>query len=36
VLGEKELADGSVSVRDLAGQSQESVPAADVLQRIKG
>jgi histidyl-tRNA synthetase len=35
VLGEKELADGSVSVRDLAGQTQESVPAADVLQRIK-
>jgi len=35
VLGEKELADGSVSVRDLAAQSQESLPAADVLRRIK-
>ncbi len=36
VLGEKELADGSVSVRDLAAQSQESLPATDVLRRIKG
>ena len=34
VLGEQELADGTVSVRDLAGQSQESLPAADVLRRI--
>ncbi|HEX9771851.1 MAG TPA: histidine--tRNA ligase [Steroidobacteraceae bacterium] len=36
VLGERELADGSVSVRDLAAQSQEIVPAAEVLGRIKG
>ena len=36
VLGEKELVDGSVSVRDLAAQSQESVPASDALRRIKG
>lgn len=36
VLGERELANGSVSVRDLAAQSQESLPAADVLRRIKG
>ena len=35
VLGEKELADSSVSVRDLEAQSQESLPAADVLRRIK-
>jgi histidyl-tRNA synthetase len=35
VLGERELADGSVSVRDLTAQSQESLPAADVLRRIK-
>jgi histidyl-tRNA synthetase len=35
VLGEKELSDGTVSVRDLAGQSQESLPAAEVLRRIK-
>jgi histidyl-tRNA synthetase len=36
VLGERELADGSVSVRDLATQTQESLPAGDVLRRIKG
>jgi histidyl-tRNA synthetase len=35
VLGERELADGSVSVRDLAAQSQESLPAGDVLRRIR-
>jgi histidyl-tRNA synthetase len=35
VLGEKELADGTVSVRDLAAQSQESLPAAGVLRRIR-
>lgn len=36
VMGEKELADGTVSVRDLEAQSQESLPASDVLKRIKG
>jgi histidyl-tRNA synthetase len=36
VIGEREVADGSVSVRDLAAQSQESVPASEVLGRIKG
>lgn len=35
VLGEKELADGTVTVRDLAGQSQESVAAMEVLGRLK-
>ena len=34
VIGEKELADGSVTIRDLSAQSQESVPASEVLQRV--
>jgi histidyl-tRNA synthetase len=35
VLGTQELADGSVSVRDLSAQSQESVAASEVLARLK-
>jgi histidyl-tRNA synthetase len=34
VIGEKELADGTVSVRDLSAQSQESIPASEILQRV--
>jgi histidyl-tRNA synthetase len=35
VLGEKELAEGTVSVRDLTAATQESVPAAEVVKRIR-
>jgi histidyl-tRNA synthetase len=34
VLGERELASGSVSVRDLSGQSQETLPMSEVAQRL--
>ena len=34
VLGERELADGSVTVRDLTDGSQETVPVGDVAGRI--
>jgi histidyl-tRNA synthetase len=34
VLGERELASGSVTVRDLAGQTQEMLPLAEVAGRI--
>ncbi|HLG11429.1 MAG TPA: His/Gly/Thr/Pro-type tRNA ligase C-terminal domain-containing protein, partial [Dehalococcoidia bacterium] len=34
VLGERELADGSVTVRDLTDGSQETVPVGDAAGRI--
>jgi histidyl-tRNA synthetase len=35
VLGERELAAGNVTVRDLAGKTQEQVPFAEVAERIR-
>jgi histidyl-tRNA synthetase len=35
VLGERELAEGAVTVRDLSGQRQETVPFAQVARQIR-
>jgi histidyl-tRNA synthetase len=35
VLGESELADGTISVKDMAASTQEVLPLADAITKLK-
>jgi histidyl-tRNA synthetase len=35
IVGEQEVEDGTVAIRDLAAGEQEVVPRADVVERVR-